>query len=72
MPQFLQSYEKLYTVTPVVCHSPLGSGGVSLAPRQGLDVLCSHSTTAWVGGTLVRDATSGWRGDVGEFTVVWG
>lgn len=35
-------------------------------------MLCSHSTMAWVGGTLVRDAMSGWRGDVGDFTVLWG
>lgn len=36
------------------------------------NVLRPHSTTALVGGTLVRDDKSGWRWDVGDFTVVWG
>lgn len=72
MPRFLQSYKKLCTVTPVVCHSPLGSGGVSLAPRQGLEcaVLTQHHDLGW------WDTGEGchiWLGgDVGDFTVVWG
>lgn len=74
MPQFLQSSKKLYTVPPLVCHSPLGSGDVNLAPGRVWNVLCPRSTMASVGGTsspMVRDAKSGCRWDVGDFTVVW-
>lgn len=73
MPQFLQSYKKLYTVTPLVYHSPLGSGGVSLAPGQGLEcaVLTQHHGFGWwdIGGGMTCLAGGG---DMGDFTVVWG
>lgn len=57
MPHFLQSSKKLYTVTSLVCYSPLGSEGANLAPRQGLEcaVPTQHPGFCW------WDIGGGWQ-----------